>query len=65
MRPAGSREFVPWAAASSSASAGPAALLREFREEIGIEVTVTGQPFVLENIYVHNGAPGPGAKGRP
>jgi 8-oxo-dGTP pyrophosphatase MutT (NUDIX family) len=36
----------------------PAALVREFREELGIEVTVTGPPLVLENLYVHNGAPG-------
>jgi ADP-ribose pyrophosphatase YjhB (NUDIX family) len=36
----------------------PEALVREFREELGVEVTVTGPPIVLENIYVHNGARG-------
>jgi 8-oxo-dGTP pyrophosphatase MutT (NUDIX family) len=34
------------------------ALLREFSEELGIEVTVTGEPLLMENIFVHEGATG-------
>jgi len=34
------------------------ALIREFREELNIDVTITGEPFVLENIYVHEGQTG-------
>ncbi|MBI1649713.1 NUDIX hydrolase [Hyphomicrobium sulfonivorans] len=34
------------------------AVVREFREELGIEATISGDPFFLENIYVHEGAPG-------
>lgn len=35
-----------------------AAVRREFREELGIEVTVLGPPVYLENLYVHEGSPG-------
>ncbi len=34
------------------------AVLREFREELGIEVATVGEPLVLENLYVHEGATG-------
>ncbi|MEO0938275.1 MAG: NUDIX domain-containing protein [Pseudomonadota bacterium] len=34
------------------------ALVREFREELGAAIVVTGPPIVLENIYVHEGAQG-------
>jgi 8-oxo-dGTP pyrophosphatase MutT (NUDIX family) len=34
------------------------ALVREFREELGVEIEIAGPPVVLENLYVHNGAPG-------
>ncbi|WP_298240946.1 NUDIX hydrolase [uncultured Bradyrhizobium sp.] len=34
------------------------ALLREFREELGIDVTITSEPFMLENIFVHEGSTG-------
>ncbi len=34
------------------------AVIREFKEELGIDVTLTGDPFFFENIYVHEGAPG-------
>lgn len=35
-----------------------AALVREFSEELGIDVTITGEPLILENIFVHEGATG-------
>lgn len=34
------------------------ALAREFREELGIAVSVRDDPIVMENIYVHEGATG-------
>ncbi len=34
------------------------ALVREFREELGIDVSLSGQPLVMENIYVHEGLTG-------
>lgn len=34
------------------------ALIREFQEELGINVTVNGAPMVLENIYTHHGVTG-------
>ncbi|MCJ2059852.1 NUDIX domain-containing protein [Methylobacterium sp. J-048] len=35
-----------------------AALVREFQEELGLTVRVLGAPFVMENLYVHEGSPG-------
>ena len=35
-----------------------AALRREFREELGIQIVITGGPAVLENIFSHEGATG-------
>lgn len=35
-----------------------AALVREFREELGLTVRVLGAPFVMENLYTHEGSPG-------
>lgn len=35
-----------------------AALVREFNEELGIEVTIVGEPLVMENIFVHEGSTG-------
>jgi 8-oxo-dGTP pyrophosphatase MutT (NUDIX family) len=35
-----------------------AALLREFNEELGIDVTIIGAPLTMENIFVHEGATG-------
>ncbi|MBR1087416.1 NUDIX hydrolase [Bradyrhizobium manausense] len=35
-----------------------AALLREFTEELGIDVTIIGEPLTMENIFVHEGATG-------
>lgn len=35
-----------------------AALLREFNEELGIDVSITGEPLMMENIFVHEGATG-------
>ncbi|PIS99360.1 DNA mismatch repair protein MutT [Bradyrhizobium nitroreducens] len=35
-----------------------AALVREFNEELGIDVTITSEPVVLENIFVHEGSTG-------
>jgi 8-oxo-dGTP pyrophosphatase MutT (NUDIX family) len=35
-----------------------AALLREFNEELGVAVSVRGNPSVLENIFVHEDVPG-------
>lgn len=34
------------------------ALAREFREELGIDISVQGDPLVMENIFLHEGAPG-------
>lgn len=35
-----------------------AALIREFREELGVEIRIAGAWHVLENIFVHEGAMG-------
>ena len=35
-----------------------AALIREFNEELGIDVTIISEPLMMENIYVHEGATG-------
>ena len=35
-----------------------AAVVREFREELGIDVSVRGEPIVMESIYVHEGSTG-------
>ncbi|GAB4066085.1 NUDIX hydrolase [Ancylobacter sonchi] len=35
-----------------------AALMREFREELGVAIEVIDGPAVLENIYTHHGATG-------
>ena len=35
-----------------------AALIREFDEELGIDVSITSEPLVMENIFVHEGATG-------
>ena len=34
------------------------ALLREFKEELEIEVTLSGKPLIMENIYSHEGVDG-------
>lgn len=34
------------------------AVIREFQEELGIDIATIGDPFFFENIYVHEGAPG-------
>ncbi len=34
------------------------ALIREFKEELGVDVEVTGGPHVMENIYTHHGEVG-------
>jgi 8-oxo-dGTP pyrophosphatase MutT (NUDIX family) len=34
------------------------ALLREFNEELGIDVTIIGAPLLMENIFMHEGATG-------
>jgi 8-oxo-dGTP pyrophosphatase MutT (NUDIX family) len=34
------------------------ALLREFREELGADVEIVGEPSILENIYSHHGMVG-------
>ncbi len=34
------------------------ALLREFKEELGAEIILTGEPEVIENIYTHHGVTG-------
>ena len=33
-------------------------LLREFKEELGADVEIVGEPSILENIYTHHGALG-------
>lgn len=35
-----------------------AALVREFNEELGIDVILKGEPLMLENIFMHEGATG-------
>ncbi|SFI97676.1 NUDIX hydrolase [Bradyrhizobium sp. cf659] len=35
-----------------------AALVREFREELGIDITITGEPLMMENIFSHEDAIG-------
>ncbi|MEM1343040.1 MAG: NUDIX domain-containing protein [Pseudomonadota bacterium] len=35
-----------------------AAVVREFREELGLGVRLTSQPFFMENIYTHEGETG-------
>lgn len=35
-----------------------AALVREFYEELGIDITITGEPSMMENIFMHEGATG-------
>ncbi|MBR1165483.1 NUDIX hydrolase [Bradyrhizobium liaoningense] len=35
-----------------------AALVREFSEELGIDVIIVGEPLMLENIFVHEGSTG-------
>ena len=35
-----------------------AALIREFDEELGIDVSITSEPLVMENIFMHEGATG-------
>lgn len=35
-----------------------AALRREFMEELGVEIAISGAPMVMENIYRHEGAAG-------
>lgn len=35
-----------------------AAVIREFKEELGIDVITVGEPFFFESIYVHEGSPG-------
>ncbi|QOZ72383.1 NUDIX hydrolase [Bradyrhizobium arachidis] len=34
------------------------ALVREFNEELGIDVTITSEPLVMENIFAHEGSTG-------
>ncbi|WP_063687011.1 NUDIX hydrolase [Bradyrhizobium stylosanthis] len=34
------------------------ALMREFDEELGIEIAITSAPLMLENIFVHEGSTG-------
>ncbi|MCK1408670.1 NUDIX hydrolase [Bradyrhizobium sp. 76] len=34
------------------------ALVREFYEELGIDITITGEPSMMENIFLHEGATG-------
>lgn len=33
-------------------------VIREFREELGVEASAAGPLFFMENLYVHEGAPG-------
>ena len=35
-----------------------AAMVREFHEELGIGITITSEPMVMENIFVHEGSTG-------
>ena len=34
------------------------ALMREFNEELGIDVSITSEPSMLENIFMHEGSTG-------
>ncbi len=34
------------------------AVIREFKEELGAEIAITGEPVFIENIFVHEGCPG-------
>ncbi|SMX32337.1 NUDIX domain protein [Actibacterium lipolyticum] len=34
------------------------AVLREFKEELGLDVVIRGQPLVMENLYAHEGSAG-------
>lgn len=34
------------------------ALMREFGEELGIAIAITGEPLLMENIFVHEGSTG-------
>jgi len=34
------------------------ALIREFKEELDLEITITSQPVFMENIYTHEGVAG-------
>ncbi len=34
------------------------ALVREFKEELNVDVVVSGQPIIMENIYEHEGQTG-------
>ncbi|KZL22935.1 NUDIX hydrolase [Pseudovibrio sp. Ad37] len=34
------------------------ALIREFREELNIQITISGDPVIMENIYEHEGQTG-------
>lgn len=34
------------------------AVIREFKEELGIDIAILGEPVVLENLYVHEGSAG-------
>lgn len=34
------------------------AVVREFKEELGIDIAVSGEPLVMENFYVHEGSAG-------
>jgi 8-oxo-dGTP pyrophosphatase MutT (NUDIX family) len=35
-----------------------AALTREFSEELGIDISIKGEPMMMENIFIHEGATG-------
>lgn len=35
-----------------------AAVIREFKEELGIDVAIVGEPVFFENIYTHEGSTG-------
>ncbi|NNE89654.1 MAG: NUDIX domain-containing protein [Silicimonas sp.] len=35
-----------------------AAVMREFKEELGIDVEAVGHPFFIENLFSHEGSPG-------
>jgi len=34
------------------------ALVREFKEELNVQITIGSNPLVIENLYVHEGQPG-------
>ncbi len=48
----------PLGGAADFAEGWQQALRREFREELGIDVTLTGPPRVIENTFQHEGATG-------